>query len=92
MDKKGTKETAQNGHLDGVVRSIATTVDLKNTEIFDQPWKMWAEGTSIFDLQKPLESCIYAVIESQGFKAKNIEIWFDDMQMFYRWNCDIEKP
>ena len=47
---------------------------------------MIAEGTC--DLQ-PNKNDIVVFVQKQNYCALNIEIWFDNMQGFYRWNCDI---
>ncbi len=63
------------------------TVERKNTEIEDQPHKMWAEGTS---LVMPLEQDAVELLAKEGWRLKNFSGWFDEMMGFYRWNCDIE--
>ena len=59
---------------------------IENTEIEDQAHKMWAEGTA------DNEPTIYAVqvwMEYLGWNVKGIDIWFDKMQGFWRWSCDL---
>jgi len=68
------------------------TVDRKHTEIFDQDRKKWAEGTSIdANDTKPKEQDIQKLIELEGFKADEIDIWYDNLQKFWRWSCKIAK-
>lgn len=68
------------------------TVDRKHTEIFDQSWKMWAEGTSIdASGTEPEEQDIEKLLELEGWKADEIDIWYDSLQKFWRWGCKIIK-
>ena len=62
------------------------TVERKNTEIFDQKHQMWAEGTS--DVE-PLEKDIKNLLGGEKWSSDKINIWFDNMQGFWRWNCNI---
>ena len=59
------------------------------TEIFDQSYKMWAEGTSDF---KPTEELVSNHIAGYGFISDEIDIWYDNLQHFWRWNCKISYP
>lgn len=64
------------------------TVTREETEIRDQAHEMWAEGTSglmpdIVDIE--------SLLLGLGWKASNVEVWYDNMQGFYRWNCSITK-
>ncbi len=67
------------------------TVDRKHTEIFDQAHQMWAEGTSIGDGEglKPKVEDIQNLLSSEGWVTDEIDIWFDDLQKFWRWSCKI---
>ncbi len=65
------------------------TVERKNTEIRSHQHLMDAEGTS--DI-KPKAEDIKALLLSENWESSNIEIWFDNMQGFWRWNCDISRP
>lgn len=64
------------------------TVTRENTEIRDQVHEMWAEGTG--DIE-PVTTDIETLLNNEGYQASNIEIWYDDMQGFWRWNCNIKK-
>lgn len=64
------------------------TVERINTEIFDQVHQMWAEGTS--DIE-PLEVDIQNLLDGEGFEVDEIDFWFDNMQVFWRWYCKIYK-
>ena len=66
------------------------TVTRENTEIRDQtPDLMVAEGTS--DVE-PKSKDIKELLLSENWNSSNIDIWFDNMQGFWRWNCDISRP
>lgn len=67
------------------------TVDREHTEIFDQSHKMWAEGTSIASNKElePKEQDIQKLLAYEGWIANEIDIWFDNMQRFWRWSCKI---
>lgn len=65
------------------------TVERKNTEIRDQQHLMDAEGTS--DVE-PKSEDIKMLLLSENWECSNIDIWFDNMQGFWRWNCDISRP
>ena len=68
------------------------TVDRQHTEIFDQAHKMWAEGTSIdTNDTKPKEQDIEKLLALEGFRSDEIDIWFDNLQKFWRWNCKIKR-
>ena len=69
------------------------TVDREHTEIFDQEHKMWAEGTSIGAGEglEPKEQDIQYLLGSEGWSTDEIEIWYDNFQKFWRWNCKIAK-
>lgn len=68
------------------------TVNREYTEIFDREDQMFAEGTSVCEKNnKPLTKDIKKLIDECGFRATKIEIWFDTLQKFYRWNCYISK-
>lgn len=64
------------------------TVTREETEIRDQAHEMWAEGTSD---EMPASSDIETLLKNEGYFASDIERWFDDMQGFWRWNCNIKK-
>ena len=57
-------------------------------EIRDQEHLMDAEGTSDDKLS---EVEIVKEIKDRGYKALNIEIFYDDFQGFWRFSADIEK-
>ena len=48
--------------------------------------EMWLEGSAD---NKPSESEIIEHAKSRGFELKNIEIWFDNFQKFWRFNADL---
>lgn len=64
------------------------TVTRENTEIRDQSHEMWAEGTSDTD---PHASDIKTFLEEYGYEASNMDSWYDSLQGFWRWSCDIKK-
>ena len=57
-------------------------------EIRNQQHLMDAEFSSD---DKPNELQIIGLILKEGYKAKNIDIWFDTMMKFWRASADIEK-
>jgi hypothetical protein len=59
---------------------------IENTEIESQSHKMWAEG-SCDNPTSQLE--VAGFMLQQGWIVRNIQYWHDDMQGFYRWNCDL---
>lgn len=68
------------------------TVDRKHTEIFDQAHQMWAEGTSIGgEGLEPKEADIQKLLGSERWATDEIDIWFDNLQKFWRWSCKIAK-
>jgi hypothetical protein len=70
------------------------TVDRQHTEIFDQAHQMWAEGTSIGEGEglEPKEQDIQHLLGGEGWIADEIDIWFDNLQKFWRWSCKIARP
>lgn len=69
------------------------TVDKEHTEIFDQKHQMCAEGTSIGSGGlEPKEVDIQKLLGNEGWLADDeIDIWFDNLQKFWRWSCKIIK-
>lgn len=63
-----------------------TNLLIKNTEIESQAHKMWAEGSC--DLQ-PNDFEIIAFMIEQKWAVRNVIIFYDTMQHFWRWNCDL---
>ena len=61
-------------------------VTLQETEIRSQPHEMWAEGTSE---EMATASEIEEVLNTQGYTGNMFDAWFDTMQGFYRWRCNI---
>ena len=55
-------------------------------EYRSQQHEMLVEGTSDF---KPTENEIMEHGAKKGFFVTDIEIWFDSMQGFWRWNGNI---
>ena len=68
-----------------VVRS-ALIIKKMEYEYRDRDWEMWIEGSSN---EKPNKSEIIEHVKSKGFELKNIEIWFDNLQKFWRFNADL---
>lgn len=70
------------------------TVDRKHTEIFDQAHQMCAEGTSTGSDEglELKEADIQKLLGSEGWVTDEIDIWFDNLQNFWRWSCKIAKP
>jgi len=61
---------------------------LENTEIRSQPHEMSAEGISdelatIWEIEE--------ILNTHGYTGDYFAAWFDRMQGFYRWNCEIKK-
>ena len=52
----------------------------------DSGWEMFLEGSSD---NEPSESEIIEHAKGKGFQLKNIEIWFDNFQKFWRFNADL---
>ena len=48
--------------------------------------EMWLEGSAD---NKPSESEIIEYAKARGFELKNIKIWFDNFQKFWRFNADL---
>lgn len=48
--------------------------------------EMWLEGSAD---SEPSESEIIEHAKSRGFELKNIKIWFDNFQEFWRFNADL---
>lgn len=55
-------------------------------EYRSQQHEMLVEGTADF---KPTENQIMEHGAKNGFFVTDIEIWFDNMQGFWRWNGNI---
>jgi len=62
-------------------------IEAKNSEIRDQAHLMDAEGTSD---EQPSINEIESFLAQKGWQPNDIDIWFDNMQGFWRWNCKIE--
>ena len=60
----------------------------EEVEIRTQAHQMDAEGAHD---EKPNSEEIKTLIESEGFRYRNLEIWFDDLQKLWRWSCDIHR-
>ena len=61
-------------------------ISRENTVIRDQEHLMNAEGAS--DIE-PTENAIRRLLVEELWCASEIEIWFDTMQGFWRWSCNI---
>ena len=71
------------------METLEEKLERVNTEIRDQtPDLMVAEGTS--DVEPKAED-IKLLLLSEKWECSNIGIWFDNMQGFWRWNCDIAR-
>ena len=57
-------------------------------EYRDRDWEMWLEGTSY---NEPNKEEIIKHAKSKGYKLNGIEIWFDNMQGFWRFSADLVK-
>lgn len=62
-------------------------VTKENTEIRDKSHEMRAEGSSY---ECATISEIETVINQYGYTGNNYDSWFDTMQGFWRWSCDIK--
>ena len=60
----------------------------ENTEIRDKKFLMDADGTSE---NEPSELDIIKHLEYEGWLCDEIDIWYDNMMGFWRWNCKITK-
>lgn len=61
-------------------------IEDNSVEYRSQQHEMLVEGTSDF---KPNENEIMEHGAKNGFFVTDIEIWFDSMQGFWRWNGNI---
>jgi hypothetical protein len=72
------------------------TVDREHTEILDRPDQMWAEGTSInfgdSNEFKPKANEIENLLKAENWLIYDLDIWYDNLQGFWRWNCKIVRP
>lgn len=68
-----------------IVRKLRS-VTRENTEICDQAHQMFAEGTS--DIE-PKEIDIQKMLAEELLAVDEIEIFFDNLQGFWRWSCKI---
>ena len=57
-------------------------------EYRDRDWEMCLEGSAD---NKPNESEIIEHAKSQGFELKNIEIWFDNLEKFWRFDAILRR-
>jgi hypothetical protein len=64
------------------------TVSRKDTEIFSQAHEMYAEGTSDTE---PTKDEITELLSEESWEAYDIEIFYDNLQGFWRWYCLIIK-
>ena len=55
-------------------------------EIRERSWEMWLEGTSY---KEPSRNEIVEYALTYNYKTRNLEVWFDNMQKFWRFNADI---
>ena len=70
------------------------TVDRQHTEILDRPDQMWAEGTSIEFGEdfKPKANEIETLLKAENWLMYDLDIWYDNLQGFWRWSCKIMRP
>lgn len=61
-------------------------IDIKNTEVRNQPHEMWIEGAEDFE---PTEKQVIDFVKELGYKSDGIDISFDNMMGFWRWSCNI---
>jgi len=62
-------------------------LDRNNTEVRSQKHLMDAEGTSD---KKPTALAVQILLSKEGWCCSEIDIWFDTMQGFWRWSCEID--
>lgn len=62
-------------------------INRNNTEFRNQPHEMCVEGA---EDDQMTEEDIIKYCADFGYKASEIDIWFDKMQGVWRWVCDIE--
>ena len=55
-------------------------------EYRDSGWEMFLEDSAD---SEPSESEIIEHAKSRGFELKNLEIWFDNFQKFWRFDADL---
>jgi hypothetical protein len=51
-----------------------------------QEWEMWLEGTSD---NKPNKDEIIKHAKSKGYKLNKLNMWFDNMQGFWRFGANL---
>lgn len=79
------------------IKRTKMTVDRQHTEIVTTRPPAFAEGTSIksgrenIELFKPKKSEISQMLIDEGWQPSDIDIWFDDLQGFWRWSCKIQR-
>jgi len=69
-------------------KELTLKLDNMEYEYRIRDWEMWLEGTSDNEPNKE-EIIIHA--KSKGYKLNDIEIWFDNMQGFWRFSADLVK-
>ncbi|NQY43937.1 MAG: hypothetical protein HRT87_11410 [Legionellales bacterium] len=57
-------------------------------EYRDRDWEMWLEGTAD---NEPNKKEMIEHAKGKGYKLNDIEIWFDNMQGFWRFSADLVK-
>lgn len=76
----------KNDELNFKLKTEGDMLYRKNTEILDQAHQMRAGGTS----DEPINHDeVMELLAKENYFAKDIESWFDSMQGFYRWECNI---
>ena len=60
----------------------------EEVELYVQLHQMYAEGAHD---DKPTEAIIEVTLLDMGYIATDIDIFFDDVQVLWRWTADIER-
>lgn len=55
-------------------------------EYRERSWEMWLEGASYYE---PSKREIVEDALAHSYKVRNLEVWFDNMEKFWRFNADI---
>jgi len=59
----------------------------EEVELYIEPHQMYAEGAHD---DKPIEAIIELTLLDMGYIATDIDIFYDDLQVLWRWTADIE--
>jgi len=55
-------------------------------EYREREWEMWLEGTAD---NEPNKDEIIKHAKEKNYKLKNLQVWFDSMQGFWRFGADL---